>query len=71
MAEQAIGPFQTAVSAAGWGEPDAAIDWPLAASVPEVPPGVPDGAVIALRDTPYPEPLRDLVQYAHRLGRVL
>jgi 2,4-dienoyl-CoA reductase-like NADH-dependent reductase (Old Yellow Enzyme family) len=69
--EQAIGPFQTAVSAAGWGEADAAIDWPQAASVPEVPPAVPDGAVIALRDTPYPEPLRDLVQYAHRLGRVL
>jgi hypothetical protein len=32
---------------------------------------VPDGRVIVLGDTFYPEPLRDLVQYAHLLGRVL
>jgi 2,4-dienoyl-CoA reductase-like NADH-dependent reductase (Old Yellow Enzyme family) len=69
--ETTLGPFQTVVSAAGWGDPAAALDWPQAATVPQAPPNVPDGTTLALRDTPYPEPLRDLVQAAHRLGRVL
>ena len=32
---------------------------------------MPDGTTLRLGDTPYPEPLRDLVQYAHRLGRTI
>lgn len=45
--------------------------WPAAVFTPEVPETVPDGTTLLLEDTLYPEPLRDLVLYAHRLGRVL
>jgi NADPH-dependent 2,4-dienoyl-CoA reductase/sulfur reductase-like enzyme len=69
--ETALGPFQTAVSAAGWGDPAAPIVWPQAAQAAGVPRRVPDGTTLALPDTPYPEPLRDRVLYAHRLGRAL
>jgi NADPH-dependent 2,4-dienoyl-CoA reductase/sulfur reductase-like enzyme len=69
--ETTLGPFQTVVSTAGWGDAAAGIDWPQAATVPALPRSVPDGTTLVLRDTPYPEPLRDLVQAAHHLGRVL
>jgi hypothetical protein len=80
--EGALGPFHTAISAAGWaappgqaprvpGVPDGETRWPQAIFGRVVPDEVPDGAVVRVGDTLYPEPLRDLVQYAHQLGRVL
>ena len=82
--QEALGPFHSAVSAAGW---------PLAASrtsprlrgddvrqggafarlpasvVPRLPRRVPAGTTIRLGDTPYAEPLRDLAAAAHLLAR--
>ncbi|MDQ3702281.1 MAG: hypothetical protein M3442_15370, partial [Chloroflexota bacterium] len=51
--------------------PAATFLWPEAVFTPEVPETVPDGTTLLLEDTLYPEPLRDLVLYAYRLGRVL
>jgi NADPH-dependent 2,4-dienoyl-CoA reductase/sulfur reductase-like enzyme len=45
--------------------------WPQAVFGLRAPDGVPDGARLVLGDTPFAEPLRDLVQYAHLLGRAL
>jgi 2,4-dienoyl-CoA reductase-like NADH-dependent reductase (Old Yellow Enzyme family) len=45
------------------------VPWPARARLPPLPATVPDGATISLGDTPYVEPLRDLVAYAHLLGR--
>jgi hypothetical protein len=85
--EELLGPFHTAITAEGWpavprqgprvpsdarrSRSTAPFLWPEAVFTPEVPETVPDGTTLLLEDTPYPEPLRDLVLYAHRLGRVL
>jgi 2,4-dienoyl-CoA reductase-like NADH-dependent reductase (Old Yellow Enzyme family) len=66
--EDLLSPFHSAVSAAGWG---AIRLWPAAAGGDPVPATVPDGTTFVLPDTPYPEPLRDLVAQAHLIGRAL
>jgi NADPH-dependent 2,4-dienoyl-CoA reductase/sulfur reductase-like enzyme len=50
-------------------EGGAFVRWPAAAFGPRVPEAAPDGTTIVLGDTPYAEPLRDLVAYAHLLAR--
>ncbi len=47
------------------------VPWPARARLPPLPATVPDGVTITLGDTPYVEPLRDLVAYAHLVGRRL
>jgi hypothetical protein len=89
--EEALGPFQSVVTAEGWAPPagqrsrveggaqgrDAPVTsaeenrWPQAVFGLQAPDGVPEGARLVLGDTPFVEPLRDLVQYAHLLGRAL
>jgi NADPH-dependent 2,4-dienoyl-CoA reductase/sulfur reductase-like enzyme len=93
--EEALGPFQSVVTAEGWAPPAGQRSrveggsqgregsvasgeenrWPQAVfglQAPDgVPDGVPSGARLVLGDTPFVEPLRDLVQYAHLLGRTL
>jgi hypothetical protein len=85
--EEVLGPFHTAITVAGWaappgqaprvaGAPVAGVPgdetrWPQAVFGLEVPGDVPDGSVLRLGDTLYPEPLRDLVQYAHLVGRAI
>jgi hypothetical protein len=45
--------------------------WPQAVFGLRAPASAPSGTRLVLGDTPFVEPLRDLVQYAHLLGRVL
>jgi hypothetical protein len=49
----------------------AAPPWPTAEELGDPPEAVPAGATLKLGDTAYVEPLRDLVGYAHMLGRVI
>jgi hypothetical protein len=87
-AEEVLGPFHSAVSAAGWPavkgqrprvkghegderNQDREPAWPQAVFATTIRREMPDGATFTLGDTPYAEPLRDLVRYAHLLGRRL
>jgi hypothetical protein len=65
---EALEPFHSAVSAHGW---ERAREWPQRAATPRVPREVPGGSAFRLTDTIYPEPLRDQVRFANRLGRAL
>ncbi|MGH2355232.1 MAG: FAD-dependent oxidoreductase, partial [Chloroflexota bacterium] len=84
--EELLGPFHSAICAAGWpgvsgqrsaisgqeaDDGQAAVRWPVAVTTPDVPAEVRNGLTLPIGDTPYPEPLRDLVGYAHLLGRVV
>ncbi|MBI3973114.1 MAG: NAD-binding protein [Chloroflexi bacterium] len=76
--ERTLEPFHSAISAAGWPQiggqdshASAAPLWPERAVLPRLPREVKDGTTIVLGDTLYPEPLRDLVGFAHLLGRRL
>ncbi len=55
----------------GGGGPDPLTLWPAAVFTPPVPQSVPDGSTLLVGDTLFPEPLRDLVTYAHLLGRII
>jgi hypothetical protein len=68
-----LGPRLRPTGAGAAGDPATGEDvtWPLAVYTPPVPDAVPDGTTVVLGDTPYPEPLRDLVAYAHLLARLL
>jgi 2,4-dienoyl-CoA reductase-like NADH-dependent reductase (Old Yellow Enzyme family) len=80
-----LGPFHSAVSAAGWlprrahqangggraTSRPAPARWPQRARLPPLPDHVADGTTIVLGDSPYPEPLRDMAGWAHLLARRL
>ncbi len=80
-----LGPFHSAVSAAGWlprRAPRAHAGsrahsqiglarWPQRVHLPSLPDQVADGTTVVLGDSPYPEPLRDMVGWAHLLARRL
>jgi 2,4-dienoyl-CoA reductase-like NADH-dependent reductase (Old Yellow Enzyme family) len=68
---ETLEPFHSVVSAEGWEKPST---WPQRSQLPRRVPnlaGVPTGYVLKVGDTLYPEPLRDAVLFANRLGRVL
>ncbi|HEX2185071.1 MAG TPA: NAD-binding protein, partial [Chloroflexota bacterium] len=76
--EITLGPFHSAVSAAGWPtvggqrhQENGVVPWPSQVKLPRLPDTVADGTTLVVGDTLYPEPLRDLVAYAHRVGRIL
>lgn len=82
--EEWLGPFHSAVAMGGWPNPavqgpraaakrrkGALAPWPQAFKRPRLPIDVPSGSTITLGDTPYPEPLRDLVAFTHLLARRL
>jgi 2,4-dienoyl-CoA reductase-like NADH-dependent reductase (Old Yellow Enzyme family) len=57
------------VAGPGLADGGAFVRWPAAAFGPRLPKQIPVGATLTLGDTPYAEPLRDLVAYAHQLAR--
>ncbi|HET7767514.1 MAG TPA: NAD-binding protein [Chloroflexota bacterium] len=65
---EALEPFHSAVAASGW---ESASQWPQRWRAPRLLDSVPAGTTIRLPDTFYPEPLRDQVRFAHRLGRLV